>query len=472
MDIADTGDDHFLRLGIGAEGEGRVFLVELRQAGSDLVLLALRLGINRHPVVGRVVLHGLDGDRLTSQAQGVAGTDGGELRKDADVAAADLAGLGVVLALGEEHVAQLFVIAGAGVDDGQRILHVAGDDFEVGVFAVLIGKGIEHEGHGAAGRVELDFGLVAVVVDGDHGLALGGVRGVLNDIFDELDGTQARCGAAAEDRRDAALLQTGLDALAQLFFGEGLFHEEFLHELFVRLRDLLVDAHHVLFNLLFRVSRQGNLFAAGVIRLLGQHVDNADGLFAMENGEGQGNDAGAEGIPQGVEDSKIVGVLFIQLGDIEHCGKARVCQGFPALFRADNDAGLGAQADQAGIRNTQRLHHFRGEVKVTGVIQHVDLGALVLDRDDRGLDGVLSLLLFVIEVGDCGTVSALAETGDRLGVEQHALAQSRLAVAAMTQQGNITNVLGSVHKLFLLSRGSAPYHTYKAADMPQQNYYI
>ena len=116
--------------------------------------------------------------------------------------------------------------------------------------------------------------------------------------------------------------------------------KNFSHELFVRLRDLLVDAHHVLFNLLFRVSRQGNLFAAGVIRLLGQHVDNADGLFAMENGEGQGNDAGAEGIPQGVEDGKIVGARFSSsFGDIEHCGKVRVCQGFPALFRAEQPHG-------------------------------------------------------------------------------------------------------------------------------------
>src|SRR5699024_4139942 len=59
VDVAHAGDDHFLGLGVGAEAEGGVLLVELGEAGGDLVLLALDLGVDGHGIAGLGVFHGL-----------------------------------------------------------------------------------------------------------------------------------------------------------------------------------------------------------------------------------------------------------------------------------------------------------------------------------------------------------------------------------------------------------------------------
>ena len=77
--------------------------------------------------------------------------------------------------------------------------------------------------------------------------------------------------------------------------------------------------------------------------------------------------------------------------------------------------------------------------------KNVQLGLVVFHGDHGGLDGILSLLLLVVKVGDGGAVGALAQTGDRLGVEEHALAEGGFAVAAVTQQGDVADILRSVH---------------------------
>ena len=445
VDVADTGDDHFLRLRIVAVGEGGVFLVQLDETGGDLVFLTLRLGVDGHAVAGLCIGHGLDGDKLAGLAERVAGADGGKLREHADVAAADLRGLGVVLALREERVAELFIVAGAGVNNGHGVFDVAGEDLEVGVFAVLVGDGVEHErGRGAVG-IQRELGLLAFLVDANGGLALQRGRRKADEVVQQGGGAEAVHRAAAEDRRDGALTDAVLDALEQLFFGERLLHEELLHEGFVGLGDLLIQLGHVLFNLLFRLGGQGDLLAGDVVGLLGDEIDNADGLFAVQDREREGDDGGTEDVAQGVERIEEVRMLLVELRNIEHCGQTGVGQGFPALLGADGDAGLRGQADQAGIRNAQGLYDLRSKVKVAGVVQYVELAAAEFDGDDRSLDGVLSLLLFVIKVRNGRAVGALAETGDRFGHIKHALAQGGLAVAAVAQQSKVADILRSVH---------------------------
>ena len=155
MDVAHAGDNHFLGLGVGAIAEGGVLLIELAQAGGNLVFLALDLGVDGHGVAGLVIFHALDGNGLAGQAQGIAGLDGAQLGGNADVAAGDLAGLGQVLALGEEDVAELFGAAGTGVDNGHALGDVAGNDLEERVLAELVGDGLIDEGHGAALGIQL-----------------------------------------------------------------------------------------------------------------------------------------------------------------------------------------------------------------------------------------------------------------------------------------------------------------------------
>ena len=46
------------------------------------------------------------------------------------------------------------------------------------------------------------------------------------------------------------------------------------------------------------------------------------------------------------------------------------------------------------------------------------------------------------------TVRTLAEAGDRLGHKQHALTERRLTVAAVTEQADVANVVGSIAHMF------------------------
>ena len=137
-------------------------------------------------------------------------------------------------------------------------------------------------------------------------------------------------------------------------------------------------------------------------------------------------------------------MLLVELGDVEHGGKTGLGEILPALFGADADAALGGQADEARVSHAQGLHDLAGEVEVAGVVDHVDLALAVFNGNDRGRDGILSLLLFIIKVRNSGAVGTLAKAGDRLGGEQHALAQSGFAVAAVAKQADVANVIGSI----------------------------
>ena len=137
-------------------------------------------------------------------------------------------------------------------------------------------------------------------------------------------------------------------------------------------------------------------------------------------------------------------MLFVELGNVEHGGQTGLGQVLPALFGADADAALGGQADEARVSHAQRLHDLAGEVKIAGVVDHVDLALAIFNGNHRGRDGILSLLLFIVKVRNSGAIGTLAQTGDRLGGEQHALAQSGFAVAAVAKQADVANVIGSI----------------------------
>ena len=145
-------------------------------------------------------------------------------------------------------------------------------------------------------------------------------------------------------------------------------------------------------------------------------------------------------------------MLLVQLGNIEHRGQTGVSQGLPALLGADADAGLCGQADNAGVGDAQGLYDFTGEIEIAGVVQNIDLAAGIFNGDDGGFDGILSLLFFIIKVGDSRAIGAFAETGDCLGQVEHTLAKRGFAVTAVTEQTEIADVLRSVHSFeFLLS---------------------
>ena len=230
----------------------------------------------------------------------------------------------------------------------------------------------------------------------------------------------------------------------EFFGGKRLFHEELLHEGLVSLCDLLVELGHVFFNLIAGVCGQGDFLAVCVIGFFLNQVNQTDSRFTLHNGEGKRNDGSAEHLAQGIENVEEVGMLFIQLGDIEHGGKIGLGKILPALFSTDADAALCGQADEARVNYAQGLHDLTGKVKITRVVDHVEFALVIFNGNDGRRNGILSLLLFVVKVRNSGAIGTLAQTGNRLGGEQHALAKSGFAVAAMAKQADVANVIGSI----------------------------
>ena len=394
VDIAHAGDNHFLGLGVVAEAEGEILFIELVEAGGDLVLLPLDLGVDGHGVAGLVVGHALEGGDLPGQTQRVAGLHRAELGGNAQIAAADLGRLGEGLALGEEDIGELFSGAGAGVDQAHALGDVAGDDLEVGVLAELVGGGLEDEDRGASLGVEHQLAALG----SGHGQTLQGVGAELHNVFHHALAAVAHHGAAAEDGGDGALAHAVLDALDELFLGEGLLHEEFLHEFLAGLGHLLGELCQVLLAALLGLGGEGGRVALGVAGGAAQKIDQADALVALHHGEDQGDDGVAEGGAHIVDHLIIVGVILVHLGDVEHGGHVGVLEGLPGLLGAHGDAALGREDDEAGVSHAEGLDDLAGKVEEAGVVQEVNLAAFKIHRNDRSGNGVFPLDFLGIKV--------------------------------------------------------------------------
>ena len=148
LDVAGAGEHHLTGLGVVDHGKGLVLLAQAAEAGSDLVVLALGLGLDGHGIDGLGESDGLQLHHVAGVAQGVAGLYLVHLSHSADVAAGELLHFLGLFAPDGVQPAQLLREAGAGVDDGHIRLDGAGEHLDVGVFAVLVGDCFPHKGGG------------------------------------------------------------------------------------------------------------------------------------------------------------------------------------------------------------------------------------------------------------------------------------------------------------------------------------
>ena len=340
-------------------------------------------------------------------------------------------------------MSDLFLLAGAGV----RQRHIRGDlarhDTEEGEAAVLVGDGLEDEGAGRSVR----FGSQLVAVGGELRGRVEGRGRVVDDALQEREGAVAGGRGAAEDGREDAGLDAGLDALEELFLGEGLFGEELLHQLVVGLGDGFGQLGAVFLNGGGGGGGDGDfgeLRAVGLVGLVLDNVDDAVDLGAVHDGEGDGADGGAELLTELSGDAGEVGVLLVELGDIEHTGELAVDAVLPALFGADGDAGLRGGEDQTGFAHAERLHDFAGEIEEAGGVDEVDLVTLVFYGRERRADRELTADFLGIVVADGVAVGDLAQAVGALRQIEEAFGKGGLAVAAVTEQCDVSDLIRCV----------------------------
>ena len=434
MVIAGAGDDHLLGLRVVGDGEGAVLLAEPREALGDLVLLALRLGGDGHGVAGDGVLDAGRGLNGLAVAEGVAGLGVGELAHGADVAAADLLDLDVLLALHVVDVAELLLRAGAGVHQGHVRRDLAGDDLEEGELAELVGDGLVDYG---LGRGVLVHALAALARVGEEVL----------DGVEQHDGAEAGDGAAAEDGGDLALGDAGAERAVDLLGGELHGLEVLVHQLLAGAGGVLGDLAVKLLNAAGHVGGHGDLgalLALVLVGLAGEDVHQAGDLGAVHDGGGHGAQRGAEFLAQLLKGLVEVGVLLVHLGDVYGTGHTRVGKGLPGLFGADVQAVLRGDADDADVRDAQGLGDLAGEVEVSRGVDDVDLGLLILGVHGAGGDADLAAYLLLVVVRDGVARGGAAEPVGNAGQKEDALGEAGLAVAAVSEQRDVADVLGCI----------------------------
>ena len=445
LDIARAADDHLVGFCVVDDAEGRIFLVQAVETLRHLVFLAAGLGRDGHAVARLIEGNGRDLDHLTRLAERVAGLDLVHLGDGADVAAGELLDLGVLLALGNVQAAELLGLARAGVDHRHIGLDGAGEHLDVGILAVLVGNGLEDErGRQCAGRDD-ELGGLAVLILSHEGAGVLRLGKKLDDGIHQDTGAHALKGGAAHDGEEGEILHALAQALDHLGIGEILAGEELLHELLARLGDGLLER-------VVELIKHGKLVlghfdldaAAGGVELeraLMQHVDDADDLLVLvPDGGDDGGDVLAEALAQRGESGVIVGVLLIDLGDVDQTGESILFAIFPRLLRADADAGLGRADDDGGIGSLNGLRSLAGKVETAGHVEHVDLAAVIFHGSHCQRNGDLAADLFGIVVANGVAVGNLTQTVRAAGQKQHSFSEGGLAAAAVAKQHDIANV--------------------------------
>ena len=172
-----------------------------------------------------------------------------------------------------------------------------------------------------------------------------------------------------------------------------------------------------------------------------QHVDDADDLLVLvPDGGDDGGDILAEALAQRGERGVIVGVLLIDLGDVDQTGESILFAIFPRLLRADADAGLGRADDDGGIGSLTGLRSLAGKVETAGHVEHVDLAAVIFHGSHCQRNGDLAADLFGIVVANGVAVGNLTQTVRAAGQKQHSFSEGGLAAAAVAKQHDIANV--------------------------------
>ena len=115
------------------------------------------------------------------------------------------------------------------------------------------------------------------------------------------------------------------------------------------------------------------------------------------------------------------------------------------------DAAGRVHHDDRSVQHPHRRRDIAGEIGVAGRVEDVDLGVVPFEGRDPQVDRHMALLLIWIVVADGVAVLDAARAGDGLGGEQQRLGERGLPAAAMAEESDIADFIGSVgtHQVLL-----------------------
>ena len=173
-----------------------------------------------------------------------------------------------------------------------------------------------------------------------------------------------------------------------------------------------------------------------------QQVHNGgDLLVAVDDRGNDGGDGLAELALQGVQAGGVVAVVLIGAVDEDHPGL--LAQHLPGALHAHGQAVLGGAHQNGALSGADGGQSLAGEVEVAGGVHHVDLHALIIHGSKGQGNGNLALDLLGVIVAGGVAVGGAAQAVGALGHKEHLLGQRGLAGAAVAQQGDVADVVGS-----------------------------
>ena len=345
-------------------------------------------------------------------------------------------------------MAHLLVGVRALVDQRHILLDLARHDLEVRETAILVGNRLEYQRAGRAVRRAVDLNQLALFILADLNRLFVRGRHVIRDALEQRIRTDARGRRAAEYRRDDQILHALTDAGDQLFVRELLARKIALHQLFGQLGHVFTQRRAVLVDTVLHVVRNRDfhaLVAIHAVSLADDAVDNADGVaVAFKDRHDNRGDRHAELLLQLMQRGIVIRVFLVNLGDVEHTGHRARLAALPRLFRADARAGLAGGDNQRGLRHAQCAIYFAFKIKKARGVQQVDLAAVPLDRRNRRRNRKFALDFLGIEITNSIAVRDLTDTVGHTGDIEHAFDERGLAVAAVSHQTYVTNLVNRV----------------------------
>ena len=421
--LAHRRDDGLPGLLVAVDAHGRISLARLLDKRVELLFVAAVLGLDGNAVlrVGELKRRGLD---LAGNRERIARL-GSQLGRHDNVAGISMPDLGHVAAAHHIQVSQTIALAGTRVDQLEARLKRARQYLDKADTALLrVGKRLKHKCHRT---VIVTRDLERITVDERHLAVVGRRREVRCDVVHQRVDALLLNAIARKDRHKDALGDRLRQQAFKLLLRQRLLAFQVLHH------QLVVGLGHQLAQMVVGLLGLGTILlgnlrlngfgAVTMARLHAHQVDDAVKVLALAPAQGHGAQACTKALLQQFHGGRKAGLGTRQAVYEHRARQAQVLRRIPKLNRRRLRAGLGVDHKQSRLADAHRGKGVADKIGVARGIEHVDAGALPVDRRDGRRDGKCTLDLFgvIVERG-LGAVVA-AQAGGLAGKVEHGLGE-------------------------------------------------
>src|SRR3984957_19467941 len=438
---------------IGGDAEGRVLSGELRQRDAELLLVGLRLRLDRDLDDRLWKFHLFEDDRLLHVAERVARTGILEPSKRDDVASVSLFDVLAVVGVHEEHAADTLALVLRRIENRRARLDLAGIDAAEGDCAdegVVHDLEAEHREGLVIVRHAEDF-VARIDIVALDATAIHGGRQIVDDRVEQGLYALVLEGRTAKDRHERNLLHRLTDAAFQGLNVRLLPIEIGAHDIVIHLDRSFDQDMTVLVGLCLEVGRNLFVVVFGAKPLVlpddRLHAQKVDDALEVRLGTDRKLDTDRTAADLGVDLFDATGKVSADLVHLidEHDARHVVFVGLtPDGLRLRLNALVAVEHAYSAVEHAQATLDFDGEVDVAGRVDDVEAFVLPEGRGRGRRDGDAALLLLLHPVHGRSAVVHFADLMRLAGIIEDALSGRRLPSIDVGHDAEVTIVLDSV----------------------------